>query len=118
MDAYLSKACWRAGAKLVAGFAVIGALVGIRIVTATPTGLDADLEELERLDAELAAGGASSRDGQGASMADGEPGNAVPRAMGAAAGTGSEPGPGGAGADLDRMVRCEVAGRTQFMRAA
>ena len=59
MEAHLSKACWRAGAKLLVGFAVIGAVVGIRIVTATPTGIEAEIAELERFEAEQAAAIAS-----------------------------------------------------------
>jgi len=120
MEAHLSKACWRAGAKLLVGFAVIGAVVGIRIVTATPTGIEAEIAELERFEAEQAAAIASGNAGS-ASDAEGAPG---PEAVDP--GLSGDPNDASIGStaraeeagDLDRMVRCRLAGSTQFMRAA
>lgn len=122
MEAYLSKACWRAGAKLIAGFAVIGAVVGIRVVTAAPTGIEAEIAELERFEAEQAAGAATARD-RAAEPEDGpapaSEASESTRGMldGATGTTGSGSGDAGR-ADLDRMVRCHLAGQIQFMRAA
>ena len=114
MDADLSKACWRAGAKLLVGFAVIGAVVGIRIVTAKPTGIDAELAELERFEAEQAA--AASAPSATASAT-------APESDGVAGDESSVPTPMAATGDVvssdpDRMVRCHLAGPVQFMRAA
>jgi hypothetical protein len=112
MEAYLSKACWRAGTKLVAGLAVLGALVGIRIVTATPAGVEGEIAELARFDAEQASAAAS----------DAEPGHAG--SLSAAESDGVETATTDAGqaareqGDLDRMVRCVLGGSLQFMRAA
>ncbi len=100
MEAYLSKACWRAGTKLVAGLTVLGALVGIRIVTATPTGVEGEIAELARFEVEQASGAAS----------DAEPGHAG--SLSDAGEAAREQG------DLDRMVRCVLGGSLQFMRAA
>lgn len=114
MEPWLSKALWRAGTKLTIGLAVLGALVGIRIVTVTPTGVAGDLVELERLEAELeAADSGSERAAEpGAeAMADGVPGPA----------SGAEPTAAPAPADLhdlDRLVRCHGGEGVQFMRAA
>lgn len=125
MEAHLSKACWRAGAKLFAGFALIGAVVGIRIVTAKPTGIEAEIAELERFEAEQAAGGsAAGADGSGAGAESLEGSSASrPRSAGGLL-DGSDredAGPAAAGTDAldpDRMVRCHLAGQVQFMRAA
>jgi hypothetical protein len=117
MEAYLSKALRRAGIKLTLGLAVIGALVGIRIVTATPTGVEGEIAELERFEAELASAEVGA-----AAPADGEPGDAATTASAPA--IGSAPRPSGAGRaspgalDLDRMVRCLGGGTVQYMRAA
>lgn len=110
MEAYLSKALWRAGTKLGVGLAVVGALVGIRIVTATPTGVEGDIAQLEQLEAELAAGGTENPgDGESGTSASGSD------SSGSAAGNlESSPDTG----DLDRLVRCLDGGAVQYMRAA
>lgn len=117
MEAYLSKALWRAGAKLTAGLALVGALVGVRIVTATPVGVEGDLEQLERLEAQLAAEAAGQ-----ASGGDGEAGDPAPSAMAEDAAAPSAESPPGrradASDDLDRLVRCHGPGGVRFMRAA
>jgi len=114
MEAWLSKALWRAGTKLGVGLVVVGAVAGIRIVTATPTGIEGDLAELDRLDAELAAGdppGTPTAEASSASASANEPIAAMLEAA-------TRPAPTAADADLDRMVRCRLGGSTQFMRAA
>lgn len=113
MEADLSKALWRAGMKLGVGLAVVGALVGIRIVTATPTGIDGDIAQLEQLEAELAAGGA----GGAGTSADSESGeSAAGSDSGARAAATLQPSPDAR--DLDRMVRCLGGGAVKYMRAA
>ncbi len=115
MEPYLSKALWRAGAKLTAGLALVGAVVGVRIVTATPVGVESDLEQLERLEAELAAeaSGGSAAAIEGA-MPPSPPGEAEDSSAVATtpAPRGVDPG------DLDRLVRCHGAKGVQYMRAA
>jgi hypothetical protein len=110
MEAYLSKALWRAGTKLLVGLAVMGALVGVRIVTATPVGVEGDIAELEQLEAELAAGGtgAAADAGAAAPASQGDPG----------ANASGVSGAGADGPDLDRMVRCLGGAGVQYMRAA
>jgi len=116
MQAYLSKALWRAGTKLTLGMAVVGALVGIRIVTATPTGVEGEIAELERFEAELAAAAAGEVETTSDRALDAAP---APSALA----RDSEPGPSEAatarsdGQDLDRMVRCLAGGSAQYMRA-
>lgn len=113
MEAYLSRALVRAGAKLAVGLAVVGAVIGVRIVSVTPAGIEGDLAELERLDAALAAGDvtvaqsdpSSDAESQGSGSAEGD---TLPTS--APSGIDSN--------DLDRMVRCDLGGGAQFMRAA
>ena len=117
MQAYLSKALWRAGTKLTLGLTVLAALVGIRIVTATPTGVEGEIAELERFEAGLAAGdagesGTAGERGGDAAAADSAPEiDSAPRPS--SSGTTSSDG-----LDLDRMVRCLADGSAQYMRAA
>lgn len=111
MEAYLSKACWRAGTKLVAGLAVLSAVIGIRIVTATPVGVEGEIAELERFEAEQASAvetGSLPDDNRALSTS-------VSRDIGADAANAGGAGPDAS--DLDRMVRCFLGGREQFMRA-
>jgi len=117
MQAYLSKALRRAGTKLALGLAVVAALVGIRIVTATPTGVEGEIAELERFEAELAAADAGAVSTVGERAGDAATASSVPT-------RDSEPRLSDAGTartdgqDLDRMVRCLAGGSAQYMRAA
>lgn len=114
MEAYLSKAMRRAGLKLGVGLSVIGALVGIRIVTATPDGLEADLAELERFEAGLED--PETVEGPGADARTAEE-----SASGAEAGwfgQGESSDPAAGDSDPDRMVRCRLDAQLQFMRAS
>ena len=118
MEPYLSKALWRAGIKLTVGLAVVGALVGIRLVTVTPVGVEGDLEQLERLEAVLAA--------EAAGAATGSSGDASASGLLTGAGEAEptppaemdESAPRAASDDLDRLVRCHGPGGLQYMRAA
>ena len=116
MQAYLSKALWRAGTRLTLGLAVVGALVGIRIVTATPTGVEGEIAELERFEAERAVAEAGAVETTGDRAVDATSATPAPA-------RDSEPDPSEAGTsrsdgqDLDRMVRCLVGGSAQYMRA-
>ena len=111
MEAYLSKACWRAGAKLVAGLAVLGAVVGIRIVTATPAGVEGEIAELERFEAEQAS----------TAETESLPDDISALSASASRDIGSDAANAGGAApdvnDLDRLVRCILGDSQQFMRA-
>jgi hypothetical protein len=113
MEAYLSKALIRAGAKLGVGLAVVGAVIGVRIVTVKPAGLEGDLAELERLEVSLATGDMPGAESAGASDAT---------ANGSGSASAEEPPPAAPSLadtnDLDRMVRCDLGGGALFMRAA
>jgi hypothetical protein len=117
MQAYLSKALWRAGTKLALSLAVVAALVGIRIVTATPTGVDGEIAELERFEAELATADAGTVATAGDRAGNASTASSAPE-------RDSEPDAPDAGTaradaqDLDRMVRCLAGGSAQYMRAA
>lgn len=114
MEAYLSKAMRRAGLKLAVGLSVIGALVGIRIVTATPDGLEADLAELERFDAGLENPESVEASGAAAPTGDGSGNGTEAGWFGQTESSDSAAG----GPDPDRMVRCRLDAQLQFMRAS
>ena len=111
MEAYLSKACWRAGTKLVAGVAVLGAVIGVRIVTATPAGVEGEIAELERFEAEQASAAATGSLPDDANALSASASREIESDAANAGGAAPDAG------DLDRMVRCFLGGGQQFMRA-
>jgi len=108
MEAHLAKAARRAGLKLGVGLACLGALVGIRMITATPAGLGQDLAELDRLDAELAAVAEPASTPAPHDAGRGDSTGARMDAPDAAAPPAGE---------VDRLVRCHLGRELQYMRA-
>jgi hypothetical protein len=108
------KAAWvKAGLKLGLGFLIVGAVIGIRVVTATPDGVEADIEEMERATQAAAVQATPAAPKARASeVLAGEGGSLVDR-LSASIGAGSAPQaqPG------SKMVSCTLGGGTQFMTA-
>lgn len=121
MEPYLAKACRRAVTKLAVGLALLGALVGLRFVTATPRGIEAEIAELERYAAAAEAGsGTAGRvaDAAGHPAAEASSGRAAASADAVSSSVG---GGAWAAADLgdpDRLVKCRFGGERPYMRAA
>lgn len=129
MEAEMKSAWIKAGIKFGIGAALIVSVVGIRVISVAPDGVDAGIEELERLESELArettpAEGTSGDPPEGASAGDGD---AASVASGASRGSragaavfermpGSDSKPDAS--DADRMVSCQIARSTRFMSAA
>ncbi|HPG24462.1 MAG: hypothetical protein H6748_18985 [Spirochaetaceae bacterium] len=125
MDEDLKRACLRAGIKLGVGLSVVAALVGLRIVTVTPSGLASDLAELEAVDRERAAERederasgddsptAGRRGESGASDAQAPLGRLESGLRGVLGESGTEVEP-----DAERLVACRLGERVEFMRAA
>lgn len=116
MEPEIQRALQRAGLKLGGGLLLVAAVVGIRVVTSTPEGVDAGVAQLEQLESELSAERvpAAAPPDDGGVVAEGPaPSSSLAR---------PGPAPSGAGAaeghDADRLVSCRVDGRTRFMRAA
>ena len=107
MDANLKKAFRNAGIKLVGGLLIVGGLIGVRIVTADPDGIQAQLAELEAVEEEMVSD-AADRGESPAPVADDSLMARVRSML-----------PGGAadGPDLDRLVSCRLGVGVQFMRA-
>ena len=51
----MRSAYWKASAKLGIGLILLAAIIGIRMVVATPEGVPAAIEKLDQLNAALAA---------------------------------------------------------------
>ena len=103
----MKLACTKAGAKLGVGLSLLAAVIGIRLVTATPDGVESGIEELERLDAQIASE-AATRDSE---IPDAEPAAAdsiVSRLR---------PDSASRSQDGEKMVSCRLSGTTHFMRA-
>lgn len=117
MEPHLAKACRRAATKVVAGVAVLGAVVGLRIVTATPRGIEAELAELERFEAERTAGAPApaSDSGETRRIAD-DPAEVADAEAGSAG--ADDPGWAASVDDPDRLVKCGFGTERQYTRAA
>jgi len=110
MDDKLLKA-WRvAGIKLVGGLLILGGFLGVRMVTADPDGLDAEIAKLDAVEQEIAA----DAEERGVSVPPAPEDDSIVSRMKAQV----MPSDGPSGPDPDRLVTCRLSGGTQFMRAA
>ena len=124
MDSEDIKSAWRnAAIKLGVGSFLVAAVLGIRILTVTPTGVEAEIAELEpernELDHEVPvpspeASPEASLEARAAQPAQGEP-SLVSRLGASIRERLSAPDSGAR--DGDKLVSCRVAGSTRFMRA-
>jgi len=114
MEPEIKTACLKAGAKLGIGLSLLAAVIGIRLVTTTPEGIESGIEELERLDAQIAAETAAAN----AETPEAEPTSEDSIVSRLTAGI-AEGGPGSdsRSEDADKMVSCRLVGSTHFMRA-
>jgi hypothetical protein len=115
MDEELKHALVKAGTKLGIGLALLAAVIGIRIVTATPRGVEAEIEELERIDRELAMESAAAPAAAEESAPSGAEPSMVSRLTGglSEALEKSDAGP----RDGDKLVSCRLGAGAQYMRA-
>ncbi len=109
----MKKAFAKAGFKLGGGLALVVAVIGVRMITADPDGLDDEIAELERLEEELAADAAE----RGVETPDGPSADGLVARVSA---TVREhlPSSASSGPDPNRLVKCDLGGGIQFMRAA
>jgi hypothetical protein len=124
MEPEIKHACVKAGLKLGGGLLLVMVTVGLRIVSADPDGVKADVEQLEWLDAELEAEAADSpidrdraRD-PAPTPAPREEKSMVSRLSGGVSDrfSGSTPG---RSPDAEQLVSCRLeGGTTHFMRRA
>lgn len=132
MEDEIKRACWRAGAKLGIGLSLVAAVLGVRVITTAPAGVEGEVAKLERVEAELANERAES--GQPVGKADDTPSQptaAAVRSEGSAEddsivsrfSAGVRKTVGGSSdrdgdLDAERLVSCRLPTGTQFMRAA
>lgn len=112
----MRRACIKAGTKLGVGLALVIVVIGIRLITATPDGVEAEIEELSRVEAELAASASESERAAGASAPSDANDSIVSRLS---AGVREQLGGSkGSDPDAERLVSCRLPSGSQFMRAA
>ena len=97
-----------AGIKLVGGLLLLAGFLGVRMVTADPDGLDAEIAKLEAVEEEIAAE-AGDHDRAEAPRRDSLVSRVKARVL---------PARGRSGPDPERLVSCRLGGNPQFMRAA
>ena len=121
MESDLRKAGIKAGIKFAIGLFTLTAIVGIRIVTATPDGVEAEIEELEQLEVEL--GEQQTQRANAAREADVGVPTTQPESDSVLSGISNRVrnqfgGSDSGGPDAERLVSCRLDGGMQFMRAA
>lgn len=115
----MKKAISKAGGKLGGGLLLLGALTGVRIVTADPDGIQGELEELEAFEAEFSADANARTPARGTETSVAVAGDDERGLLARVSATlrdglsGEAPGP-----DPNRLVRCELGGGVKFMHAA
>jgi anti-sigma factor RsiW len=114
MDLEMKRACIRAAARMVFGLSIVAALIGIRMITATPSSMADAKAQLEALDAELAEEVASDPTTADVEV-PGPDGASVLSRMGRAV---PDPLSGAEASAPDPLVSCRLSGRAQFMRAS
>lgn len=114
MEPELKTACFWAAAKLGIGLSLLIALIGIRVATVAPSGIESGIMELERLDAQI-----TSESVAAASKAhDTEPSSDDSIVSKLSAGIRERmPSFDSRSRDGENLVSCHLAGRVHFMRA-
>ena len=110
----LKSACLKAAAKLGIGLSLLVALIGIRLVTTTPEGVESGIKKLERLDSQLASEAMAER----SNPPDAE--STVADSVGSILSGGMRdptPNSDSRSGDGDTLVTCRVGCRTHIMRA-
>lgn len=114
METAIKSAVVNAGLKAAIGLSLVAGLIAIRLVSATPEGVKAGIEELERLDAQLSAE-STGANSNGSSVATGGDESMVSKMT---AGVRERMGASDSRTrDGEKLVSCVVSGRTHFMRA-
>jgi len=110
----MKSVCLKALAKLGIGLSLLAAVIGIRLATMNPEGVESGIHELERLEAQIASesGSANSR----SSGAEAVPDDSIVSRISAGV-RKHMPGSDSGSRDGDKLVSCHLDGRTQFMRA-
>ena len=111
MEPEMRSAYWKASAKLGIGLTLLAAIIGIRMVVATPEGVPAAIEKLDQLNAALAAESAERERSSAAGATDSIVSRLSAGMLEHLPGS-SSPTRGG-----DQLVSCRLNDRTQFMRA-
>jgi hypothetical protein len=112
----MRRALWMAGLKTGAGFLVIGAVLGIRVVSVTPAPAGLDSAAIDEASASEADGSMDSDARREILDAESVPDPSLVERATSALGANS-PAPASARRDGDRMVSCRIQGGTQFMTA-
>lgn len=111
----MKSAVFKVGAKLGLGLGLIAAVIGIRIVTATPKGVEAEIAELDAVAAETGVVANTP------SVGEPRPNEQAPPSLVSRLGAGMReriPGSERSARDDDKLVSCRLGSGTQFMRAA
>ena len=120
MDPELEKAVRRAGRKLSGGLILLIAILGVRIVIATPAGVEGEIAELEEVAAQLEAEEVDSSRGVDLAAEPEKPeeeSRSLLSRLGAQ-GEGANAGSKRDQRDAERLVSCGLSGGNHFMRAA
>lgn len=114
MDEDLRKATCKVGIKLAGGMLVIGAVLGIRVVTLDSGGINGEIAELEAVEEALV----QDAEERGVKAPERVQDDSLVARIGAAVRENLRLAKTNTGPDADRLVSCRLGSSTQFMRAA
>ena len=110
----MRHACSKAAAKLGIGLSLLAAVIGMRLMTAMPEGVESGVEELERLDERIAAESPAANSG----AQEVEPAQDDSIVARLSAGVREHiPSSDSGLRDGDKLVSCRLGGNTQYTRA-
>jgi hypothetical protein len=114
MESEMRSACLKAAAKLGIGLSLLAAVIGIRLVTVTPDGVESEIEKLKLLDARIASESSPAN----SHAQEDEPGSDDSILSRLSAGAREHmPSSDSGRRDGDKLVSCQLDGTTQFTRA-
>lgn len=114
MEPEMKSACSRAAAKLGIGLSLLAAVIGIRMLTTTPPGVESGIKKLERLDAQIASESTFAN----SETSDAEPSSGDSIVSRLSAGIQERmPSFDSRSRDGDKLVSCRLANGSHFMRA-
>jgi hypothetical protein len=112
MEAEMKRACLKASTKLAIGLSLLVAVIGIRLVTTPPAGIESEIQELESLDALIASEANPDAPVAESGATDDAIGSVFSGALRQTKSNNDV-----RSGDGDKLVSCRLAGRTHFMRA-
>ena len=117
MDEDLKRASIKAAIKLGGGLLILCGFIGVRLITADPDGLDAEIAQLAAVEDQIATEAAEQVEAQGEARAKPMAEDSTLSRLESGV-RERMPKKARLNPEADRLVSCQLGGGVQFMRAA